>query len=335
MYKVVVNRFGGVEALEVVEGRDPVPQSWQVVVKLTSIGMNHAELMQRQGAYKASSGEPPFSPGLEGGGVIVAVGDQVTQRRVGQRVALTLDAPRLAFGGQGTYQSHYVTDWFRTVEAPDGVPDVLLGALWLAYLTAWGALLWRGDLQIGQTVLIPAASSSVGIAASQIVSDYGGIPIGTTTSPRKVEALKRMDEARFAHLVCTADQGWTKQVKEITDGRGVNVIFDPVAAGAFLDSEIRLLAAGGTIWVYGLLGEVGPVNVAPLVIKRGVMRGWLNNELAEDAATCAAAYRDIFNAIATGRYRMPIAGTFNLRDVRQAHEVMERGEHIGKFVLVP
>jgi NADPH:quinone reductase len=93
MYKVVAEGFGGSDRLQIAEQADPIPDPHQVVVKLTSIGMNQADLMARRGEYKLISGNPPFTPGIEGGGHIVAVGEQVSDRVIGQRVILSLDAP--------------------------------------------------------------------------------------------------------------------------------------------------------------------------------------------------------------------------------------------------
>lgn len=334
MYRVVVNQFGGTDELTLVEGPDPQPAAGEVVVRLTSIGMNHAELMARRGAYRLLSGNPPFTPGLEGGGVIVAVGDDVRDRAVGQRVILTLDAPTLKGPGQGTYQSHYVAPADKTVIAPAAIPDVLLGALWLPYLTAWGCLVAKQNLQPKETVLLPAASSSVAIAASQVVKYYGGIAIGTTTHPDKVEKLQAMPEAQFDHLIVTQDERWWRQVKQLTGGRGVDVIFDPVAAGTFLNQEIRLLAQRGTLWIYGLLGQPDVVDVSPLIRKRASLRGWLLNDLVS-SGLAQSGYRHVLECVAEEIYQLPIAGTFPLHQVRQAHETLAAGQHIGKFILVP
>ncbi|MDA0866974.1 MAG: alcohol dehydrogenase catalytic domain-containing protein, partial [Cyanobacteria bacterium] len=203
MHQVLVNKFGGVEQLQVIPLPDPEPGPGEVVVRLTSIGMNHADLMARRGEYRLTSGNPPFTPGLEGGGVIVAVGTAVSDRTVGQRVILTLDGPKLRGPGQGTYQSHYVLPAAHTIPAPPQIEDVLLGALWLPYLTAWGCLVWRQNLQPGQWVLIPAASSSVAIAAAQVVKQCGAISVGTTRNPAKLEQLQAMPEACFDYLICT------------------------------------------------------------------------------------------------------------------------------------
>jgi len=322
MQQVIVSEFGGVEKLQLTDQPDLAPGPGQVLVRLTCIGLNHADLMARRGEYKLASGDPPFTPGIEGGGVIEAAGEGVESRRTGQRVVLPL-------GIFGTYTTHMVVDAEHTIIAPDGVDNDHLGAMWLAYLTAWGCLIWRANLSISQTVLLPAASSAVSLAASQITRRFEGVSIGLTRSPEKVDTLTE----HYDHLVCTADDDWYKQVKAITNRRGVNLVFDPVAAGDYLSSEIRLLARAGTIWIYGLLGEVGPVNVHPLIIKQGAIRGWLVHELRDDQRTLNAGYQHIMREVAAGHYRLPIAGRFTLDDIQHAHETLAAGNHIGKYIL--
>jgi NADPH:quinone reductase-like Zn-dependent oxidoreductase len=334
MYRVIVKGFGDVDQLTLEDSPEPTPGAGEVLVQQTSIGMNHAELMARRGEYRLVSGNPPFTPGLEGGGVIVAVGAGVSDRTVGQRVSLTLDAPASRGLGQGTYQSHYLVAATKTVPVPDAVSDELLGALWLPYLTAWGCLVWKQNIQPGNFVLIPAASSSVAIAAAQVVKHYGGIAIGTTTRPEKVSRLANMSAARFDDIVVTQESNWWRSAKKLTGGKGFNVIFDPVAAGDFLNQEIRLLAQGGALWIYGLLGQPDVVDITPLIRKMASIRGWLLNELVGSGLE-QTAYRHVLECIADGTYELPIAATFSLRDVQQAHAVMATGQHIGKLILIP
>ncbi|MEO0769310.1 MAG: zinc-binding dehydrogenase, partial [Cyanobacteria bacterium J06649_4] len=285
--------------------------------------------------------EAPFTPGIEGGGTIVAIGEGVTSRQVGQRVSLTIGAP----AGKGTYRSHFVAAATETIPVPDAIPDELLGALWLPFLTAWGALVWQQNIQPGQRVMLPAASSSVAIAASQIAKQKGCLTIGTTTSPEKVEALHELQAAQYDHIVLTkanattnhptsSEQPWWRTIKKITSGQGVDVIFDPVAAGEFLNTEIRLLAQHGTLWVYGLLGTPSTVDVSPLIRKDAAIRGWLLNTLARTPAE-AEGYQHILENIAAGTYYLPTAGQFSLSEVRKAHIELEAGRHIGKYILVP
>jgi NADPH2:quinone reductase len=342
MRQVVVRRFGGVEVLEVEEVATPTPGAGEVLVRLTSIGVNHADLMARRGEYKIASGEPPFCPGLEGGGVIEAVGDGVDAGRVGERVALSPDAPRQSASGGGlggTYRSHYVVPADRALVAPDAVPDEQLGALWLTYLTAWGCLVWRQNLKPGQVVALPAASSGVGLAAAQVVRQAGGVTVGLTTGDAKAEALRGLDTAAFDHVVVThhADgsmRPWHKDMRAIARG-GVDVFFDPVAAGEYLNTEIKCLAQRGTVWVYGLLGEPGVVDVTPLIRKWASIRGWVLGELVADEQAWRSGCDAIFAGFEAGVFRQRVDRVFRLDAVREAHEYMERGRHIGKLVLQP
>lgn len=341
MQRVIVEGYGGVENLKLVEEQDPAPQNDEVLVRVTSIGLNHADLMGRRGQYKLSTGEPPFTPGLEAGGVIEAVGPEANTRHVGQRVIIGCDVPRLASGGRGgTYCSHYLAPATKTVLAPDNLPDDQLGAVWLPYLTAWGCLVWKQQIKKGQYIAIPAASSSVALAAAQIARRHGAVPIGMTTSPDKVQRIQALPGCAYEHILVTHDENgmrpWYKQLKQITQGHYADVIFDPVAAGDYLNSEIRCLAQHGTLWVYGLLGQPGPVDVTPLIRKHASVRGWALTELAnagDDALR--PGYEHIVDGIASGDYVQHVDRAFRLRDVQQAHAFMEEGKHIGKLVLVP
>ena len=331
MKYVEVEAFGGPEQLKLREGSDPTPGAGQVVVRLTSIGMNHAELMGREGKYKLSTGEPPFTPGLEGGGVIEAVGSGVDSARVGQRVVLSPAAPR--GGAGGTYRSHYLTDADQALPAPDAIPDDQLGAIWLPYFTAWGCLVAVHDLQPGAAVAVPAASSSVGLAAAQVIADRGATSIGLTTSPGKAEAIAD----RFDHVVVTSQEPkWRRKLKELTDGRGVDVFFDPVAAGDYLQQEVLALAYGGTIYLYGLLGEPDRLDVTPLIRTNGAIRGYANTQLVRQGREAwGPVCEAILRRFADGTFHQKLAGTYPLSDVQRAHAEMEQGSHIGKLVLIP
>ncbi len=342
MKRIVVRQFGDVDQLHVMEEPTPRPGCGQVLVRLTSIGMNHADLMARRGEYRLSSGDPPFTPGLEGGGVIEAVGEGVGDRHVGQRVVLSPDAPRLAAAGLGgAYRTHYLCAAGQTWPAPDALPDDQLGAVWLPYLTAWGCLVWKQKVQAGQVVALPAASSSVALAAAQIVKAIGATAIGLTTSKGKKQRIEALDTSRYDHVIVTRDEAggdlaWHRELKTLTDGRGVDVFFDPVAAGDYLNTEIRCLAQHGVIWIYGLLGEPGVVDVTPLIRKHAAIRGWVLNELiAEGGDAMGRGCRWILDRFSDGRFRQHVDRAFRFDDVREAHACMERGQHVGKLVLVP
>ncbi len=339
MQEIVIEEFGGPESLVLREVETPEPGTGEVRIAFTSIGMNHAEIMMREGKYKIASGEPPFVPGLEAGGVIDAVGDGVKDRKEGQRVLLGIDAARQdnAATPGGTYRSHFICKAEQAVLAPDEIPDDQLGAIWLPYLTVWGCLIWRHDLQPGAVVAIPAASSSLGLAAAQIVKERGATAIGLTTSADKVDRLSSMKSSMFDDIIVTDPEGkWGFELKKKTPRNGADVFFDPVAAGTYLQTEILSTAPGGTIWVYGLLGEPGVVDVTPLIRKDAAIRGWALTALVNAGPEqFELGYRYILDGFAQGKFMQELGGTFKLAEAAAAQVEMEKGKHIGKLVLTP
>lgn len=346
MEQVLINRFGGPEVLKLKTLPTPEPGPMQVRVRVTSIGLNHADLMGRAGKYKASTGEPPFTPGIEAGGIIEQAGEEVDASRIGERVILAPTLPRPHAGAHGgTYRSHIVIDESLAMLAPDALPDEQLGAVWLPYLTAWGCLAWKDKLKPGSIVGIPAASSSVGLATAQVVKELGATAIGLTSSPNKAQALQTLTTARFDHIIVTHDkdeQGnrtmrpWHHEIKQLTDGKGVDVYFDPVAAGEYLSAEVRSLAKGGRIYIYGLLGEPGPVDLSPLIIKNASVHGWVLDEVSKAGDDIwQQACSEILKRFIDGTFKQHIAKTYPLAEVQRAHEEMAQGKHIGKLVLVP
>jgi len=125
-------------------------------------------------------------------------------------------------------------------------------------------------------------------------------------------------------------------MRDLTEDRGVDVFFDPVAAGEYLGSEIKSLATGGTVWIYGLLGGSGTVDLTPLIRKGAAIRGFAVNELiSANETACAEGCRHILDRLAEGIYHQHVDRTFKLEDAAQAQQVMEAGDHVGKLVLVP
>lgn len=320
----------------------PLPGAGEVLVRVTSIGVNQAEVMGRLGKYKASTGEPPFVPGIEAGGVIESVGDGVDPSRVGERVVLGPGVPRGVDGAHGgTYRSHMVVDARITLRAPDELPDDQLGAVILPYLTSYGCLIQHHGLKPGAVVGIPAATSSVGLAAAQVVKAAGGTAIGFTSSPRKVEALETLETCAFDEVIVTHDEDrnlrpFRRDLKALTGGKGVDVFFDPVAAGAYLQEEVLALAPGGKIYIYGLLGRPDKVDITPLIIKRASIEGWVLNRTVDAGEEVWRGVCDaIFRGFASGAYKQHLDRVFKLEDAQAAHEYLVKGQHIGKLVLVP
>ncbi|WP_432797372.1 alcohol dehydrogenase catalytic domain-containing protein [Poriferisphaera sp. WC338] len=344
--QVIVNEFGPVENLLTEETDIPKPSQGEVLIRLTSVGMNHADLLARKGLYKIASGEPPFTPGIEGGGIIESVGSNISSFTKGDRVTLTPDAPRAAAGGYGgTYRQYYCVPASKVIPVPAEIPDDQLGALWLPYLTAWGCLIWKHNIKPGNIVAIPAASSSVALAAAQIAKKHGCKTIGLTTSKDKIEKIKSLPGVNYDHIVLTHDKDddgkrtmlpWHKEMRTLTEGKGVNIFFDPVASGSYLNTEIKCLAQFGVVYVYGLLGAPDTVDVTPLIRKFASITGWVLGELmfaGEDV--WMPGCKHILEGFADGSYKQHVDKAYALSDVQQAHTEMQRGTHIGKLVLIP
>ncbi|MEM7576132.1 MAG: zinc-binding dehydrogenase [Planctomycetota bacterium] len=347
MQSVIVSEFGGPEQLAVLQAADPQPGPGLLRFRVTSIGLNRADLMGRAGQYKLSTGDPPYTPGLEAGGVVDAVGEGVESSWVGRRVTLRPEATRLARGDArvaGTYRSHVVCQSgdLVVIQAPAEVlPETHLGTLWLSHFTAWGGLIWKlgqgGDALGGKHVAISAASSAVALAAAQVTRRHGGVAIGLTSSPAKADALGDA----YDHLVLTHDADgeqlpFRRELKRCTDARGVDVVFDPVAAGPYLTELILSLNQHGTVLVYGLLGRPGVVDVTPLIRKHASIIGYVNDEVFESGTDDVdAGIAHVVEGFSSGAYAQRVDRTFALSDVQEAHREMAAGRHVGKLVLAP
>ncbi|MEM1027042.1 MAG: zinc-binding dehydrogenase [Planctomycetota bacterium] len=346
MQTVVVSEFGGPEQLEVREAADPTPLPGTVCLRVTSIGLNRADLMGRAGQYKLSTGDPPYTPGLEAGGLVDGVGDGIDEAWRGRRVTLRPEATRLSRGDvrvPGTYHSHIVCrpdDLVPVDASPEVLPNEHLGTLWLSHFTAWGGLVWKlaklGVSLRGKHVAITAASSAVALAAAQVVRHHGGIAIGLTSSPSKAEQMAES----YDHLVVTHEpdgrlRSFRRDLKQIAGG-GVDVVFDPVAAGAYLMELILSLGQHGTVVIYGLLGDPGVVDVTPLIRKHASIVGYVNDEVFEAGRDeIDAGVSHVLDGFAAGAYAQRVDRLFPLAEVQEAHRVMAQGQHFGKIVLVP
>ena len=251
MNKIVeFSRLGGPEVLEFV-GRDaPPPGPGEVQIAVKAAGLNRAELLFLADQYLVSP-DLPSGLGFEGAGEVLAVGEGVARFKPGDRVAITPAFKQNAYGVLGT-----------VVNMPETALEAILGdvsyrdaaAFWMAFGTAYGLLVQTGGLinGAGQTVVLNAASSSVGTAAFQIVHAHGGTSIATTRTSAKVAGLK---DAGADHVIVTDDEDVVARVMEITGGRGFDIALDAVGGAA---GETLANAAGfeATMVVYGLLSGV-------------------------------------------------------------------------------
>ncbi len=317
---------GGPEVLRIEEAPLEEPGKGEVRLKVEAFGLNRAEILFRQGLYLQ---QPKFPSriGYEAAGVVDAVGPEVTGLKVGDRVSTI---PAFMMGKYGAYGESSVFPAYAVARYPDSLSPVQGTAIWMQYLTAYGALVEFGKLTQADTVLITAASSSVGLAAIQITKSLGAKAIATSRGPGKKQALL---DAGADHVIVTDEADVTKQVMELTSGRGARLIFDPVA-GPFLEKLAGAAAPGGVIFEYGALSMAPtPFPLFDALGKGLNIRGYTLFLITADPHKLSRAKDFVYNRLAAGDLKPIIARTFPLAAVSAAQTYMESNQQIGKIVV--
>ena len=323
---VRIHEFGGPEVLRIENVVVGEPGTGEVRLRIHAIGLNRTELTLRSGRLPV---KPPLpSPiGFEAAGVIEALGTNVSGFSVGDRVAVV---PAYSASQYGFYGEASLAPARSLVAIPDAVDFVEAAATWVAFGTAWSGLVAVGALAAGQSVVISAASSAVGLAAIQIANLLGARPIALTRTSTKLQAL-------LAHGACavvaTDEQDAVTEIHRQTGGVGANLVFDPVGGPGFAVLA-KLAAAGGTLVLYGAL-DVRPTVVPPFDIfaRNLTIRGVALPVLTRDDQKLAELKRFVSQGLVRGALRPTIARTFALEDIADAHRFIETGEKIGKIVV--
>jgi NADPH:quinone reductase-like Zn-dependent oxidoreductase len=317
---------GDADVLKLEEAPLVEPGAGEVRLKVEAIGLNRAEVLFRQGIYLEAP-ELPSRIGYEAAGVVDAVGADVQEIKVGDRVSTI---PSFSMRQYGVYGESAVVPAFAAAPYPDTLSAEAAAAIWMPYMTAYGALIALGKLQPEQTVLITAASSSVGLAAIQIVKSLGALAVATTRGPDKKRFLL---EAGADHVIVTDEEDMAEQMKTIGGGQGANLVFDPVA-GPFLEKLARAAAPGATLFEYGLLsGQPTPFPLIDALGKGLSVRGYLLFEIVQQPELLAAGKRFVTAGLTSGALKPVIDRTFTLDEIVDAHRYMESNQQKGKIVV--
>jgi putative PIG3 family NAD(P)H quinone oxidoreductase len=326
MRAVVMTHAGGPEALVIREVPRPEPGPGEVLVRIHASAMNRADVLQREGRYPAPEGAPPDIPGLEIAGEVAVAGSGATRWPVGSRV----------FGivGGGAHAEYVVTSQDALAGIPDGMSWVDAGAVPEAFITAHDALVTQAGLVAGETVLIHAVASGVGLAAVQVTRAWGGIPFGTTRSGDKMGAA--LSVGLEEGLIAGRDlDALGPAVERWTSGRGIDVTLDLVGGPYFLASA-KAAASRGRLMIVGSLGGATADFPLGLVLrKRLVIRGTVlrSRALAEKVDATARFEREVVPFIATGKLKPVVDSIFPLDRIADAHRRMESNEAVGKIVV--
>jgi NADPH:quinone reductase-like Zn-dependent oxidoreductase len=321
-----IHEFGGADVLKIEDVAIGEPGAGEVRLRIHAIGLNRTEVTLRSGRSPARP-TLPSNIGFEAAGVIEALGPDVAGFAVGDRVALV---PAYGAAQYPLYGEVSLAPARSLVAIPEHVSFSEAAATWVAYGTAWGGLVALGKLSAGQTALISAASSSVGLAAIQIANRLHARPIALTRTSAKANALLGHGAA---DVVATAEQDVVAEIKRLTGGRGADLVFDPVGGSAF-PQLARATANGGTLIIYGALAT-DPTVVPPFDIfaRDLTIRGLALPNLTRDDARLAALKRFVGDGLADGTLRPTISRSFPFDRIADAHRFIEAGEQIGKIVV--
>ncbi|QFG03210.1 NAD(P)H-quinone oxidoreductase [Tepidiforma bonchosmolovskayae] len=326
MKAVVITRPGGPEVLEYREVPDPVAGPEDLLIRVRATALNRADLLQRMGGYPQPGPKPAFEiPGLEYAGEVIAVGERVEGFAVGDRVM-----GLLAGGG---YAELVATHYRLAVKVPDVLSWEEAGATPEVFITAHDALLQCG-LAAGERVLIHAAGSGVGVAATQIAKVMGASLVAGTAG--SAEKLARAAELGLDLGINYREQDFAEEVLRATEGKGVDVILDVIGA-EYWERNLRALAVKGRMVVVGLMGGTGAsTNLGVLLQKRLQVRGTTlrARPMEEKAAATRAFEKSVLPHIASGRVKVVIDRVYALRDAAEAHAYMATNANFGKIVLV-
>ena len=328
MPKIVqFHELGNAEVLKVEDLPMPEPGAGEVRLRVKAIGLNRAEVSFRQGKYLVAP-KLPSKIGYEASGTVEAVGAGVDPALVGQ---VRSTVPAFMADRYGVYGEVAVVPADAVAAYPAKLSFEEGTSIWMQYLTAWGALLHFGKLAVGDFVLITAASSSVGIAAIEMVKAEGAISIATTRTRTKRDELLACGAD---YVIVTQEEKLVPRVMEITAGKGARLIFDPVAGRAIMDLA-GAAAQSATIFEYGALAaEPTPMPLYALLLKHLNIKGYTLFEVVTQPELRAAGERYIYEHLEAGTFKPRIDRVFHgLDSIVEAHRYMESNAQIGKIVV--
>ncbi|MGC1650464.1 MAG: quinone oxidoreductase [Candidatus Sulfotelmatobacter sp.] len=322
MRAIRVQRTGGPEVMELAEVAVPQPKLNEALVKVSVAGVNAIDGHFRDGSLRTPL---PFIPGQEGAGVVSAVGPQTKTVKVGDRVAWS--------GSLGSYAEYVAATADSLVPVPANITDEQAAAAMMHGLTAHYLANDAHKLKAGETALVHAAAGGVGLLLVQMARAVGARVIGTASSEEKAKLAR---EAGADEVIIFTKQDFESEVKRLTGGKGVDVVYDGVGKATF-EKNLNVMRLRGMLVLYGMSsGPVPPVDPAKLSEKGSLYMA--RTTLAHFTATreeLLARTGALFAMIADGKLKLRIAKTYPLAEAPQAHQDMEARKVAGKLLLIP
>ncbi|MEO7123373.1 MAG: NAD(P)H-quinone oxidoreductase [Lacisediminihabitans sp.] len=325
MKAITIPTPGGIESLILTELPDPVPASGEVLLAVAAAGVNRADISQRLGHYPSPAGSPPW-PGLEVSGTVVSMADDVTGWTIGQHVCALL--------GGGGYASLVCAPASQLLPVPEGIELVDAAGLPEAVATVWSNVFMDAHLRAGDTLLVHGGSGGIGTTAVQLARALGCAVAVTAGSTEKLAECERLGADM---LINYHEEDFVERILVATDGRGADVILDPIG-GDYLARDLRALARHGRIAVIGNQSmETSTIDARHLMGKWATIHGTTlrARPLTEKADIIASVLANVWPLVEAGQLRPIIDERMPLADAGRAHERMESSAHIGKLLLIP
>ncbi len=323
MIAIEIARPGGPEVLTPAERTMPEPGPGEVLIRVEAAGVNRPDVMQRRGAYPPPPGASDI-PGLEVAGTVEHVGGGVREWRGGDRVCALVTG--------GGYAEYCVAPAPQCLPIPEGLDVVAAAAIPETFFTVWTNVFDRGALQPAETALFHGGASGIGTTAIQLAAARGSRVFVTAGSDDKCRACEALGAAR---AINHKSEDFVGVVRELTDGRGVDLILD-IIGGDYLDRNLNALAVDGRLVQIGLMGgseatlDLRRVLGRRLTITGSTLRP---RSVEEKGAIADALFREVWPLLESGRVKPVVYRTFPLTQAGEAHRLMESSEHIGKIVL--
>lgn len=318
-----IHETGGPDVLKYEQVEIGQPAAGEAHIRHEAVGLNFIDVYFRTGLYKAA--QLPFIPGQEGAGTVLAVGDGVTNVKVGDRVAYT--------GAMGSYADERLIAADRLVRVPDNMDIRLAASMMLKGMTAYYLVNLTYKVKKGDTILIHAAAGGVGQIAGQWAKHLGATVIGTAGSQEKIDLALSLG---YDHMINYREDNFVEKVKEITGGKGLPVVYDSVGKDTF-PASLEVLQPRGLFVSYGnSSGPVPPFELA-LLSQRGSLfatRPTLGHYVASREELEQAA-NALFDVVQSGAVKINVSQTYDLRDAAQAHRDLEARKTTGTTVLIP
>ena len=326
MKAVYVKEFGGAENLEIRAVENPLkPTGRKVLVNVKAAALNRADILQRRGFYPAPENYPARILGLEFAGEVAEIGESVVKFEIGDKV--------FGITAGGAQAEFLITDGSLLAKIPDNLNFIEAAAIPEAFITAHDAVFTQGNLQKGETLLIHAVGSGVGLAALQIAKAKGIKTFGTSRTADKLEECKKF--GLDAGILMNDELNFADVIKEKNGGKGADVILDLVGAKYFA-ANLETLNQKGRLILVGLTsGAKAEFNLGLALSKRAKIIGTVlrPRSIDEKAEATRKFVEEVLPLIAEGKIKPNVDKIFPIENVREAHERLESNESFGKVVL--